>query len=84
MDIIKLPFGERAPVDSDCFSIEHLADGRFRVSGTLLSGEESTALVAIVCDSEGAAEEQGLAWMAGCDVEQVYVAHIPATTPDPC
>ena len=83
MEIVKLPFGERAPVDSDCISIEYLADGRFRVSGTLLSGEESTALVGIVCATERDAEEQGLAWMAGCDVPKVYVATIPAVSPEP-
>ena len=83
MEITKLPFGERAPVDSDCICIEYLPDGRFRVSGTLLSGEESTALVGIVTDSKEAAEEQGLAWMNGCDIARVYVSSIPALSPEP-
>ena len=82
MDIVKLPFGERAPIDSDCISIEHLNDGRFRVSGTVLSGDESTALVGIVCDEAEAAEAQGLAWMAGCAGGRVYVANIPAVDTD--
>ena len=81
MEVIKLPFGERAPLDSDCISIEHLPDGRFRVSGTLLTGEESTALVGIVCDTAAQAEDQGLAWADGCSVPKVYLSNIPAAEP---
>ncbi len=75
MEIVRLPVGERAPVDSDCISIEEQADGSFGFTGSLLSDDGSVAIVSpIICPTREAAEEQGLSWAAGCDVPRLYVA----------
>ena len=82
MEIVRLPYGERAPVDTDCISIEELPDGRFAVSGSVLSPEgESEAIVSrIVCDRRDEAEGQGIAWAQGCEVERLFLSTWP---PDP-
>jgi hypothetical protein len=76
MDIVKLPVGQPAPTESDCISIDQQADGRFGLTGSLLSPEdESVAIVSpILCDTREAAEEQGISWAAGCNVPTLYVA----------
>ena len=75
MEIIKLPVGKHAPIDSDCISIEEQPDGRFAVTGSLLSGEESVAIVSpLMCDTREAAEDEGIAWAAGCRVSTLLVA----------
>ena len=75
MDIVRLPIGEAAPIDSDCISIDEQPDGRFTMTGSMLSGEESVAIVTpILCTTREAAEEQGLSWAADCDVPRLYVS----------
>lgn len=75
MDIVRLPVGEHAPVDSDCISIDQLPDGTFNLTGSMLGDEESVAIVSpIICDSREAAEEQGIAWANECGVPKLFVA----------
>lgn len=75
MDIVRLPIGESAPVDSDCISIDQQPDGTFLLTGSILTEEESVAIVSgIVCDSRDSAEEQGTAWAANCGIPMLYVA----------
>lgn len=75
MEIIRLPVGEEAPRDSDCISIEEQPDGSFTFTGSLLSAEESVAIVSpIACPTREAAEEQGTSWAANCEVARLYVA----------
>lgn len=74
MEIVRLPIGERAPIDSDCISIDQVPGG-FNLTGSLLGDEESVAIVSpIICDTREAAEEQGLAWAAECDVPKLYIS----------
>lgn len=74
MEIVKLPIGERAPIDSDCISIDQVPEG-FNLTGSLLGDDESVAIVSpIICDTREAAEEQGLAWAEGCGVPKLYIA----------
>ena len=75
MDIVRLPVGERAAEDTDCISIEELPDGKFNLTGSILAGEESVAIVSgITCDTRQAAEEQGAAWAEGCGIQTLYVS----------
>ena len=75
MEIVKLPVGESAPKDSDCISVDEQSDGSFAYTGSLLAGDESVAIVTpIRCDTREAAEEQGMVWAAGCNVERLYVS----------
>ena len=75
MDIIKLPVGKRAPRDSDCISIDEQPDGQFNLTGSLLVGDESVAIVSpILCATREEAEAQGTSWAGGCGIEQLYVA----------
>ena len=75
MEIVKLPVSERAPVDSDCISIDQLPDGQFNLTGSILADGESVAIVSgITCDSRESAEEQGKAWAANCGIPRLYVA----------
>ena len=75
MEIVKLPVGERAPVESDCISIDEQPDGSFTLTGSLLGPEESVAIVSeLKCASVEEAESTGLAWAADCNVETLYVA----------
>ena len=75
MDIVRLPTGETAPIDSDCISIDEQPDGRFTLTGSMFSGEESVAIVTpILCATREAAEEQGMSWAAECDVPRLYIS----------
>jgi hypothetical protein len=74
MEIIRLPQGEAAPVDSDCISVDTV-EGGFRLTGSLLTSEESHAIVdGDVYADEDAAEAAGVSWAAGCGVATLYVA----------
>jgi hypothetical protein len=75
VEIIKLPVGERAPVESDCISIDEQADGSFLLTGSLLGPDESVALVSeLNFPTLEEAESTGLAWAADCDIATLYVA----------
>jgi hypothetical protein len=85
MEIEKLPIGKRAPIDSDCISIDQLPDGRFNLTGSILSDEESIAIVSpMICETSEAAEEQGIAWADSCNISTLYVATtLLSDTPEP-
>jgi hypothetical protein len=74
MEIITLPPGVAAPQPSDCISIDRLPDGGFNLTGSLLQGDDSIALVGTRYDSFEAAEAEGLAWAEGCGVATLYVS----------
>ena len=75
MEIVRLPVGESAPVDSDCISIDQLPTGNFNLTGSLLGDEESVAIVSpIICETQEAAEQQGIAWAEGCGVPKLFIA----------
>ena len=81
MDIVKLPAGEPAPEDSDCISLQPLADGKVRLEASALAScgdtevDESIALLdGGAYDSMEKAEAAGLAWANSHGVERVYVS----------
>jgi len=74
MEIVRLPVGESAPIDSDCISIDQLPAGNFNLTGSILSEEKSIAIISeMTSDTRDAAEEKGIAWAAGCGIETLYV-----------
>lgn len=84
MEIIKLPPGERAPKESDCISIERLADGRHTLNGSALQlcgdGQEAESVAMIggePYDSYDEAEAAGLAWISEYCVKEVFVSTMP-------
>jgi hypothetical protein len=73
MEVIRLPHGEAAPVDSDCIGIDEAGE-RFRLTGSLLAGEESRAIIdGPTYESYGAAEAAGIAWAEDQGVATLYV-----------
>jgi hypothetical protein len=87
MDIVKLPFGQPAPEESDCISIQDAGEGRYLLNGSALvtcsGGEDevgdSTALIGgQAYASYDDAEAAGLAWAAEQCVETLYVSHSAA------
>ena len=90
MDIIKLPNGMRASIDSDCISIQELAEGGFLLNGSLLlrcDGEDIAESVALIggdpYPSYEDAEAAGLAWASGHCVDTLYVSRSAGTKPLP-
>lgn len=83
MEIIKLPEGERAPVDTDCISIIRRSDGRHDLNGSALlrcgDGDEVESVALIGGDpyeSYDAAEAAGLAWAADHCVGKVFISTV--------
>ena len=81
MEIIKLPFGEQAPRESDCISVEEVGDGTFMLNTSSLSncseaaeGESTAVIGSQPYPSYDAAEAAGLAIAAEQCVEQVYIS----------
>ena len=81
MDIIKLPFGEQAPKESDCISVEEMSDGRFNLNTSALSAcpdedaaESASVIGGAPYDSYDAAEAAGLAIAAEQCVDTVYIS----------
>lgn len=75
MEIVTLDAGEAAPSDSDCISIDRGSDGRFSLTGSVLSGDESVAMVGgDTYDTHEQAESEGLAWASENGVSVLYVA----------
>ena len=82
MEIIKLPFGEMAPEESDCISVQETDDGRFYLNTSALSNcpedeaESSSVIGSAPYDSYEAAEAAGLAIAAEQCVETVVISRI--------
>jgi hypothetical protein len=83
MKIIKMPDGEKAPVESDCISIVELADGRFSLNGSalLVCGDtEQTESVAMIGSDTYAsyddAEAAGMAWASDHCVDTLYITNV--------
>lgn len=86
MDIIRLPLGKQAPVDSDCIRVEEQAGGVFTLTGSALcTGDEEGSSVSIVdyptFASADEAEAAGLVWAQDIGVEQLYLASATLSVP---
>lgn len=81
MEIIKLPWGERAPKESDCISVEEAGDGTYLLNTSALSNcpaadeaESSSVIGSAPYASYDAAEAAGLAIAAEQCVDTVYIS----------
>ena len=87
MEIVKLPPGESAPLESDCISIDELEDGRFLLNASALAGcgtadpetdgDDDESVCVIGGDTYGSyaeAEAAGLAWAAERCVTFLYIS----------
>lgn len=82
MEIIKLPWGEQAPEESDCISVEEKGDGTFELNtaslGNCVAAEADGESMAVIGSqpypSYDAAEAAGLAIAAEQCVETVYIS----------
>lgn len=75
MEIVKLAVGISAPPDVDCISIDPLPDGRVNLTGSLLQGEESLAILKTdTFESVEDAEAAGIAWAAEHGVATLFVS----------
>jgi len=86
MDVVRLPVGQQAPVDSDCIRIEQTAVKTFELTGSALCSDDGTEdSVSIaggpVFDSAAKAEAAGLAWAANAGVTRLII--IKATLDQP-
>lgn len=79
MEIIRLPHGQMAPVETDCIKITETVDGQFTLVASALSdctadNPESNALIAgEPYPTHEAAEAAGLAWAEEHCVATIYV-----------
>ena len=84
MEIIKLPFGEEAPPESDCISVTQREDGRFELNATALVNCDDSDEAESVCmigsepyASYEEAEAAGIAWAADRCVGDLFVSRLP-------
>lgn len=79
MDLIRLPVGEQADVDTDCIRVEELDDGACRLTGTALctdvdEGTSVSLMDGLSYATPGEAEAAGIAWAQSVGVEQLYIS----------
>ena len=75
MELVRLAVGEQAPIDADCISIDPRPGGKVNLTGSILVGEESMALIGDeLYDTAEQAEAAGTAWAADNRVQRLYVA----------
>lgn len=79
MEIVRLPVGKQAPVDTDCIRIEEQSAGSYKLTASALcteaDGDESVSLVETqLFESAEEAEAVGLAWATSIGVERLFVA----------
>ena len=77
MELRRLPFGRMAEMHTDCITIVHHPDGRFRLEGAALDGTDSVSFGST--SSYATAEEAeaaGLAWAGGIGIRTLYIAHV--------
>ena len=79
MELIKLPVGAQAEVDTDCIRIEQLDAGSFRLTGTALcvaedEGASVSLMNGLTYASSSEAEAAGLAWAESVGVERLFIS----------
>lgn len=78
MEIVRLPVGKQAPVDTDCIRIEEETAGSFKLtaSGLCTEAEEDDSVSLVGTQLFGSAEEAegvGMAWATSIGVERLFV-----------
>ena len=79
MELIELPVGKQAEVESDCIRIEQQRDGSFMLTGTALCrGEDEGESVSLIGDLTFETFEQarqtGMVWAETIGVERLYIS----------
>jgi len=79
MEIVRLPIGEQATVDSDCIRIEEQPGATYKLTASAMCGGafdgESVSIVGgPVFETFELAEAAGLAWAADVGVERLFVS----------
>jgi hypothetical protein len=80
MEIVRLPVGKQAPVDTDCIRIEEQSAGSYKLTASALCSEaeedDSVSLVNTqLFQSVEEAEAVGMAWATSIGVERLFVTH---------
>lgn len=80
MEIVRLPVGKQAPVDTDCIRVEELSAGSYKLTASALCIEaeedDSVSLVGTQpFESAEEAEAVGLAWATSIGVDRLFVTH---------
>lgn len=79
MELVRLPVGKQAPVDTDCIRIEEESARAFKLTGSAMCVEDDegdsvslieTQLFATVEE----AEQVGTAWAASIGVDRLFVS----------
>ena len=79
MEIVRLPVGKQAPVDTDCIRIEQIAGATFKLTASALcSGTDEGESVSIIdgpaFNNAEEAEAAGLAWAANVGIKPDPIA----------
>lgn len=80
MEIVRLPVGKQAPVDTDCIRIEEQSAGSYKLtaSGLCNDAEEDDSVSLVGTQLFGSVEEAeavGMAWATSIGVERLFVTH---------
>ena len=86
MEIVRLPLGERAPVDTDCIRIEEQPGATYKLSASALcigadDGESVSIVGGPVFGTSEQAEAAGVAWAEHVGVERLFVSTGTMTRP---
>ena len=86
MELIRLPAGEQAGMETDCIRVEELGDGTHRLTGSAMcAGEDEGTSVSLVGDltyaTAAEAECAGLAWAEGVGVTRLHISTGTAERP---
>ena len=79
MEIVRLPVGKQAPVDTDCIRIEQAAEAMFKLTASALcvgadDGESVSIVDGPTFESAEKAEAAGLVWAANVGVERLFIS----------
>lgn len=79
MEIVRLPVGKQAPVDTDCIRIEAQSAGTYKLTSSALcteaDGGDSVSVISTqLFDTAEEAEQVGTAWAANIGVDRLFVS----------
>jgi hypothetical protein len=79
MEIVRLPIGKQAPVDTDCIRIEEQSAGSYKLTGSALCTEaddnDSVSLIGTqMFETAEEAEAVGTAWATSIGVDRLFVS----------
>lgn len=80
MEIVRLPAGKQAPVDTDCIRIEAQPDGTYKLTGSALciSADEDDSVALVDTQMFATAEDAervGTAWAENIGVDRLFISN---------